>query len=138
MIDKDEKVESALSDDEKTKLKELFEATIDNKSMTFNVESLAPDELPVIITLPEFMRRMKDMSQLGGGGMMMMGNMPDQFSVAINANHKLIQKVIQTGTEDAQKQLAKQAFDLALLSQNMLQGPDLTSFIQRSLEIAES
>ena len=135
LIDKDEKTESVLSDKEKEKVKEVFEKAINNTSMTVSVESLSPDEMPVTITLPEFMRRMKDMAASGGGGFAMMGQMPDQYSVAINANHPLTAKILKAEGEEQQTQLAKQAVDLAKLSQNMLSGADLTHFIERSVEM---
>lgn len=136
LIDKGEKIESVLSEDESNKIKEIFEKAIDDKSKSVTVESLAPDEMPVTITLPEFMRRMKDMAAISGGGMPFMGTMPDQHMVAINANHALTAKILKEENEEAQKQLAKQAFDLAMLSQNLLTGANLTNFIKRSVEIA--
>ena len=135
LIDKDEKVESVLSDKEKETVKGVFEKAIDNAAMTVSVESLSPDEMPVTITLPEFMRRMKDMAATGGGGFAMMGQMPDQYSVAVNANHPLTNKILKAEGEEQQTQLAKQAVDLAKLSQNMLTGADLTHFIERSVEM---
>ena len=80
------------------------------------------------------MRRMKDMAKVGGGGYPFMGSMPDAYTVAVNGNHALMQRIVKAETEEAKLKLAKQAFDLALLSQNMLTGPDMTSFIKRSLE----
>lgn len=136
LIDKNEKVESVLSDKEKETAKELFEKAINDKNSTVNVESLAADEMPVIVTMPEFMRRMKDMQKQGGGGMMMMGDMPDQYTVAVNANHPLISKILKSDEEDSKQQLARQAYDLALLSQGLLEGSALTSFIKRSVAIS--
>ena len=136
LIDKDEKAESVLSDDEKEKLKKVFEEAINNSSMTVAVEALSPDELPVSLTMPEFMRRMKDMQQTGGG-MPFMGGMPDQYNLTINANHKMASKILKAGSEEEQKNIAKQNYDLALLSQNMLNGKDLTNFISRSVEMME-
>lgn len=135
LIDKDEKVESVLSTEEKEQVKTVFEKAIDNKNMTVTVESLAPDELPVVITMSEFMRRMKDMAKMGGGGYAFMGSMPDNYAVAINGNHPLVQKIIKAESEEQKSKLAKQAFDLGLLSQNMLTGADLTNFIKRSVEL---
>ena len=135
LIDKDEKVESVLSTEEKEQVKIVFEKAINNKNMTVSVESLAPDELPVVITMSEFMRRMKDMAKMGGGGYAFMGSMPDNYAVAVNGNHSLIQKIIKAETEEQKTKLAKQAFDLGLLSQNMLTGADLTNFIKRSVEL---
>jgi len=137
LIDKDEKKESVLSEDEQKQVKEIFEQALDNKNMTVVVESMSPDELPVIITMPEFMRRMKDMAAMGGGGMHMMGGMPDQYNVAINANHTLTGKILKAENEEAKKALAKQAVDLGLLSQNMLTGPALTNFIKRSVDLVQ-
>ncbi len=138
LIDKDEKVESVLSEDESTKVKGIFETAIGNENMKVSIESLAPDELPVTVTMSEFMRRMKDMSKTGGGGYyaMMGGNMPDQFDVTINGNHPVVAKILRAKKEEKKQQLAKQAYDLAMLSQNMLTGADLTNFIKRSVELA--
>jgi molecular chaperone HtpG len=135
LINKDEKLDSVLSDKETETVKGVFEKAIDNASMTVTVESLSPDEMPVTITLPEFMRRMKDMAASGGGGFAMMGQMPDAYSVAVNANHPLTGKILKAEGEDQQIQLAKQAVDLAKLSQNLLTGADLTHFIERSVEM---
>ena len=135
LIDKDEKVESVLTQEEQDQVKGIFEKAIDNKNMTVSVESMATDELPVIITMSEFMRRMKDMAKMGGGGYGFMGTMPDNYSVAINANHAIVQRIIKAEDEEQKVQLAKQAYDLALLSQNMLTGADLTRFIKRSVEL---
>lgn len=137
LIDKDEKAESVLSDSEKEQVKTVFEKAINNKNMNVTVESLAPDELPVIITMSEFMRRMKDMAKMGGGGYAFMGAMPDQYAVAINGNHTIIQKILKAETDEQKATLAKQAFDLGLLSQNMLTGADLTNFIKRSITLVQ-
>jgi molecular chaperone HtpG len=135
LIDKDEKVDSILTAEEKEQVKGVFEKAINNKNMTVSVESMSPDELPVVITMSEFMRRMKDMAKMGGGGYAFMGSMPDNYSVAINGNHTLVQKIIKAESEEQKEKLAKQAFDLGLLSQNMLTGSDLTSFIKRSVDL---
>lgn len=136
LIDKGIANESVLSEEEKTKLKELFENTLNNKSLNISVESLPVDELPVTITLPEFMRRMKEMAA-NGGGMAMFGEMPVTYNVAINANHALITKLLASTDETEKAKLVRQTYDLALLSQNMLTGADLTAFIQRSLELTK-
>jgi molecular chaperone HtpG len=94
LVDKGTAAESVLTEEEKTKLKELFEQTLNDKKLNISVESLPVDELPVTITLNEFMRRMKDMSQHGGGGMMMFGDFPMNYNVAVNANHPLTQKIL--------------------------------------------
>lgn len=136
LIVKDEKVESVLSAADQEKLKTIFEKAINSPSMTLAIESLAPDHLPVTITMSEWSRRMKDMAKTGGGGMYgFMGSMPDQYTVSVNGNHKIAQKVLQAPDEEQQVKLAKQAYDLALLSQGMLTGADLTNFIRRSVEL---
>jgi molecular chaperone HtpG len=135
LIDKGIANESVLSEEEKTKLKELFENTLNNKSLNIQVESLPVDELPVTITLPEFMRRMKDMAATGG--MAMFGEMPLNYNVAINANHELVNKILKSENEDERKTLVRHTYDLALLSQNMLSGAELTAFIERTVQLTK-
>lgn len=134
LISKDEKLESVLSKDEEEQIKTIFENAINNKNMTVAVESMSPEDFPVVITMSEFMRRMKDMARTGGG-YGFMGNMPDNYNVSINGNHGIVQKILKAENDDQKAKLAKQAYDLALLSQNMLTGPELTSFIKRSVEL---
>ena len=135
LIAKDDVIASVLNKDEEELVKSVFEKAINNKNMTLAVDSMSPGELPVVVTMSEWMRRMKDMARTGGGGgYAFMGNMPDSYNVSINANHGIVQKILKAGDEDRVK-LAKQAYDLALLSQNMLTGSDLTSFIRRSVEL---
>jgi len=136
LIVKDEKIASVLSSSEEELVKGIFEKAINNKNMTLAIESLSPDDLPVTVTMSEWMRRMKDMARTGGGGgMSFMGNMPDNYNVAINGNHHIIQKILKAETEEQKLKLAKQSYDLALLSQSMLTGADLTNFIKRSVEL---
>jgi molecular chaperone HtpG len=136
LIAKEENIASILSKEEEEKVKSVFEKAINNKSMTLAIESLSPEEMPVTITMSEWMRRMKDMARTGGGGGMgFMGAMPDSYNVAINGNHALVQKILKAETEETQLKLAKQVYDLALLSQSMLTGAELTSFIKRSVEM---
>ena len=134
IISKEDTSVHVLNDEEKAKVKAIFEKAIIKPNMRVEVESLNPEELPVIVTMDEFMRRMKDMSQMGGG-MGFYGNLPDNYNVAVNGNHKLIGKILQTEDETEQMQLAKQAFDLALLSQGMLTGAELTEFVNRSVSL---
>jgi molecular chaperone HtpG len=101
--------------------------------MQVEIVALHPEELPVTITMDEFMRRMKDMAAMGGG-MGFYGQMPDNYKVAINGNHKLISKIL-NADEAEQNTLAKQAVDLALLAQGMLTGAELTAFVSRSVEL---
>ena len=135
LISKDEKLESVLSKEEEEQVKGIFDKSINNKNMTVAVESMSPEDLPVVITMSEFMRRMKDMAKTGGGGYGFMGAMPDHYNVAINGNHTIVQKILKATDEEQKIKLAKQAYDLALLSQNMLTGPELTNFIKRSVEL---
>ncbi len=134
LIEKEETTESVLSEDDKTKLQERYSAAINNPTMQVQVEALSPQDAPVTITQSEFMRRMKDMQRVGGGGgMQMFGSLPDSFTVSVNANHPLVQKVL--ADEENGPKLAKQAFDLALLAQGMLKGEALTQFVKRSTEL---
>jgi molecular chaperone HtpG len=138
LVEKDIKIESVLTDDESKTVKELFDKAINKKSMNVEVEGLNPDDMPVTVTMDEFMRRMKDMSKMGGGGMMgFYGTLPDNYKVSVNGNHKLIKRMLETTDEDTQKRLARQAFDLALLSQGMLTGADLTAFVERSVDLID-
>lgn len=135
LIDSGSNQESVLSEEEKTTLQEVYTKAIEKPGLNIQVASLATDEMPVTITMPEFMRRMKDMAATGGG-MPFMGNMPESFNVSINANHPMSAKILKAKREDTRIKFAKQAYDLALLSQNMLDGTSLTQFIQRSVELA--
>ncbi|HEV7381579.1 MAG TPA: molecular chaperone HtpG [Dyadobacter sp.] len=132
LIEKDVKLESILSADDQEKAKKLFEEVAGSKSAHIAVEAMPVDELPVVITFPEFMRRMTDM-QATSGQRSMFGDMPLMYTVSLNANHPVIGKVLQTENEEEQKSLAKQVYDLALLSQGLLTGSDLTKFIQRTV-----
>jgi molecular chaperone HtpG len=135
LIKKDEAIASILTEQQTTAVKSVFEKTIQKPGMNVAIESLSPNDLPVTVTMDEFMRRMKDMAQLGGGGMNFYGSMPDNYKVTVNGNHPLINRIAQTENEGEQTRLAKQAFDLALLSQGMLNGAELTDFVKRSVEL---
>lgn len=134
LIEKEDSSKHQLTEDETKKVMDVFEKAINNPNMKVEVESLKEEEFPVHITIEEWMRRMKDMAKLGGNGMNFYGSLPDTYKVAVNGNHKLVQRILQADG-DQQLQLAKQAFDLALLSQGMLKGSDLTAFIERSVNI---
>ena len=134
LIEKDENIESVLTEDQSAKVKAVFEKAIIKPGFQVEIVGLNPEEFPVTVTMDEFMRRMKDMAQMGGG-MSFYGNMPDSYKVAINGNHKLVNRILQTEDETEQGALAKQAVDLALLSQGMLTGADLTAFVNRSVEL---
>jgi len=134
LIPKEEKIESVLSQADQDSVKALFEKAINNKNMSVTVEPMAPDELPVIITMSEFMRRMKDMAKTGGG-YGFFGPMPDNYQVSVNGNHAIVQRILKADSEETKEKLAKQAYDLAMLSQGLLTGADLTNFIRRSVEL---
>ena len=130
LIDKGLNLESVLSEDEKKKIEELFKEVVGVN--TIQLESLSPDEVPVSIVQPEFMRRWKDMQRISGQGDMF-GSMPMPNNVVINSNHSLISKILKTEDPDAQKALTKQLYDLGLLAQGMLTGADLTKFVERTV-----
>jgi molecular chaperone HtpG len=133
LIEKEDTASHTLTEDESTKVKTIFEKAINNPLMKVEMESLSDEGMPVTITMEEWMRRMKDMSKMGGG-MNFYGSMPDSYKVSVNANHKLIGKLLQAD-QAQQEKMARQAFDLALLAQGMLKGADLTAFVERSVDV---
>ncbi|TNF41630.1 MAG: molecular chaperone HtpG [Cytophagales bacterium] len=135
LIQKDSTYANLLTEDQSKSVKELFEKAINNKNYSVEIEGLSPEEMPVTITMEEWMRRMKDMAQTGGGPMSFYGSLPDSYKVAINGNHPVVDKILKVEGEEAQMKLAKQAFDLAMLSQGLLTGKDLTAFVKRSVEM---
>jgi molecular chaperone HtpG len=104
--------------------------------LSVQLQSMSETDSPVLITRPEFMRRMKDMS-IAGGGNAFMADMPDSANLVVNINHPLIGRILQTEDADKQANLIRQATDLALLAQNMLKGEELTRFIRRSVELID-
>lgn len=137
LIRKEEDAISKLSDEEKEKLKADFEKVIPKEKYSVQLEAMDSNAAPLIITQPEFMRRMKEMQQTGGGGMFGMGNMPEMYNLVVNTNHPLISDILNTKTEKKQERLIKQSLDLARLSQNLLKGEELTAFIKRSFEMVK-
>lgn len=133
LIQKEEETISKLSDEEKDKLKSSIETVVPKENYTVQLENLDSNAAPFIITQPEFMRRMKEMSATGGGGMFGMGNFPDMYNLVVNTNSELATTILNS-SEDAQKDLVKQALDLAKLSQGLLKGEELTAFVKRSFE----
>lgn len=133
LIQKEEETISKLSDDEKEKLKTSIETVVPKENYTVQLENLDSNAAPFIITQPEFIRRMKEMSATGGGGMFGMGNFPDMYNLVVNTNSELATTILNS-PEDAQKDLVKQALDLAKLSQGLLKGEELTAFVKRSFE----
>ena len=132
LIKKDDQVISKLSDEEKEKLKPMIESAVSDDKYTVQLEPLDSSSLPFMLAQPEFMRRMKEMQQTGGGGM---GSMPDMYSLIVNTNHELVSKILNTRTEKKRNSLIKQSVDLAKLSQNTLTGKELTEFINRSIDL---
>jgi len=138
LIDKNEHNESVLNKDEQEKLKELFKFENPELHTTVEIKGLSPESAPVIATRPEFMRRMKDMAMNGGGGMgSFYGNMPEEVTLTVNANHPVYQKILKESDVDEQGKLIKNLADLALLSQGLLKGNELTAFITRNVEMME-
>jgi molecular chaperone HtpG len=133
LIKKDEAIISKISDKEKETLKPIIEEVVKEGGYTVQLEPLDSQSLPFVLTQPEFIRRMKEMQQTGGGGMM--GNMPDMYNLVVNTNHELVGQILNTKTKKKKERLIQQALDLAKLSQNLLKGEALTQFIQRSVEL---
>ncbi len=135
LIAKEEAQVSKLSKEDEDKLKPVITSQVEAGKYTVVFESLSEKEKPMLITQSEFMRRMKEMQATGGGGMSMFGSMPENYNLVVNSNHPLISKILEEKDESVQKTLAKQAADLALLSQGLLKGKDLTEFINRSVDL---
>ena len=136
LIKKDEDIPSKLSKEQEETLKPLVEEMVDSEKFAVQFASLNETDPPMIITQAEFMRRMKEQQAVGGGGgMAMFGNMPDSYNLVVNGNNPLITAIADTKTEKKRKKLIKQSVDLALLSQGMLKGKDLTTFIKRSIDL---
>ena len=135
VVQKDEEIASVLNDEEKERLNTLMTEVIPTEKFTLQLEAMDKQASPFTITEPEFMRRMKEMQQSGGGGMFGMGNLPEMYNLIVNTNHELVSKILQTKTRKKQERLINQSLDLARLSKNLLQGEELTRFIQRSYEL---
>ena len=137
LIKKDETQISKLSDEEKDSLKAELENVIANKSYTIQLEAMDSSASPFIITEPEFMRRMKEMQQTGGGGMFGMGKMPEMYNLIVNTNSELVSEILNTKTAKKKERLINQSLDLARLSKGLLKGEELTNFIKRSYEMVK-
>jgi molecular chaperone HtpG len=135
LIKKDEEKVSKLDDEQKDTLKADFENVVPKEKYTIQLEDMDSDAMPIMITQPELMRRMKEMQQTGGGGMFGMGNFPEMYNLVINTNHPLIENILNTKTQKKKERLINQSLDLALLSQNLLKGEAKTNFIKRSFEM---
>ena len=135
LIKKEENAISKLSEEEQASLKTVLENLVPKQNYSVQLEALDSNAAPFIITQPEFLRRMKEMSQSGGGGMFGMGNMPEMYNLVVNTNSDLASVILNTTEATAQESLVKQALDLAKLSQNLLKGEELTAFVKRSFEL---
>ena len=135
LIKKEETVISKLSTEEQESLKSVVENIVPKQTYTVQLEALDSSAAPFIITQPEFMRRMKEMSQTGGGGMFGMGNFPEMYNLVVNTNSDLATSILNNEDKTVQENLVKQALDLAKLSQNLLKGEALTAFVKRSFEM---
>ncbi len=134
LIKKDEPIISKLNDTEKESLKKEIEESVNNQKFTVQLEDLASDDAPFIITQPEFMRRMKDMQATGGGGMFGMGNFPEMYNLVVNSNSNFASELLKAEDSETKKAKIQYALDLAKLSQNLLKGKELTEFIQKSYQ----
>jgi molecular chaperone HtpG len=137
LINKEEAQPSKLSKEEEDKVKPVFESNVTKDKFTVQFESMSETEQPVVITQSEFMRRMKEQQAMGGGGMQMMGAFPEMYNLVVNSNHPLTSKILAEKNKGKKEKLAKQAVDLALLSNGMLKGKDLADFISRSVEMID-
>lgn len=135
LIKKEENTISKLDDAQKETLKAVIEEVLPKEKYSVQFENMSEKDQPMVITQPEFMRRMMDMNKMGGGGMSMFGAMPEMYNVVVNTNHELSSKIVAETDIAKRTNIAKQAADLALLSQNMLKGEELSKFITRSLEM---
>ncbi|OYT12438.1 MAG: molecular chaperone HtpG [Bacteroidetes bacterium 4572_112] len=136
LIEKEEAQVSKLTEDQQKDLKPVFEKGLNDKEYTVQFESLSESEDAVMITQPEFMRRMKEMQAMGGGGQMaFMGDMPDMYNVVVNSNHPMVANLVEDKDEAHKETIAKQLVDLAKLSQNLLTGKELSDFVKRSMDI---
>jgi molecular chaperone HtpG len=135
LIQKEDTQISKLSEEESTQLKNVLEEIVPKANYSVQLEPMDSSAAPFIITQPEFMRRMKEMSQTGGGGMFGMGNFPEMYNLVVNTNSDLATTILNTSDKSAQESLVKQALDLAKISQGLLKGEELTAFVKRSFEL---
>ncbi|RLD86973.1 MAG: molecular chaperone HtpG [Bacteroidetes bacterium] len=135
LINKEDKIPSKLDEKQKEALKKDFDRNVDSKQFEVSIEDLSETDAPVLITQNEFIRRMKDMEAIGGGGMMGLGGLPDTYSLMVNANHPIITKLADEKEKNEKDAIIKQLYDLARLSKNLLKGKELNEFVKRSVEI---
>ncbi len=138
LVDKQDDAESVLNSDESSQLRELFGVQIPDLHVTVEVKGLSPETAPVLATRPELMRRMKDMAAMGGGMSAFYANMPDEVTLTVNGNHPIYQNLLKEEDKSKKEKQVRNLADLALLSQGLLKGNDLTNFISRSVELMQS
>jgi molecular chaperone HtpG len=137
LVKKEDEMPSKLDDKQKELLKEIFERNINKEKFHVKFENLSESDMPVTITQNEFMRRMKDMEAIGGGGMMGLGGLPETYDLIVNANNQLIGKLLVETDNGKQDELVRQVYDLARLAKNLLKGKELNEFVKRSVSIIE-
>jgi molecular chaperone HtpG len=135
LIQKEENTISKLDEDQQKQLDELLKEVIPSEKFMVQLEAMDSNATPFMITQPEFMRRMKEMQQTGGGGMFGMGNMPEMYNLIVNTNHNLVSDILNTETKEDKERLINQSLDLARLSQGLLKGKELSDFIKRSYDM---
>ena len=135
LIKKEESTVSKLSEDDKKSLDTVLKEVVPSEKFMVQLEAMDSSSAPFMITQPEFMRRMKEMQQTGGGGMFGMGNMPEMYNLVVNTNSELVSQILNTKTKKKQERLINQSLDLAQLSQGLLKGEALTNFIKRSYDM---
>ncbi len=137
LIDKQESTESVLSKNETEELKKLFEIKSSEITISVDVKGLSKDAAPVVATRPEFMRRMKDMANIGGGMAAFYAQMPDEVTLTVNGNHPIYQTLLKESDVEKKEKQIRNLADLALLSQGLLKGAELTNFISRSVDLMQ-
>jgi molecular chaperone HtpG len=133
LIQKDEEIPSKLTQEDEDALKPMFEEVVNKEKFAVQFESMSSDDAPIIITQPEFIRRMMEQQKMGGGGFY--GAFPEMHNLVVNSNHEKISEILNTKTKKSQERKIKQLTDIAMLSQGMLKGEDLNNFIERSIEL---
>jgi molecular chaperone HtpG len=136
LISKDDTQTLSISEDEQGALKSIVEGLMNKEQYQVSVQGLSEQEAPVVITRPEFMRRMKEMSAMGGG-YGFMGEMPDSYNVVVNGNHPVMKKILASADETTKQSMMQQAVDLGLLTQGLLKGEALSQFLKRSIHLIQ-
>jgi len=131
LIKKEGELPSKLSEEQEAELKPLFETAVDARKFKIEFKSMSETDSPIVVTQPEFIRRMMEQQKMGGGGFF--GAFPETYSMVVNANHAKVGALLETTDADEKQSKVKQLTDLALLSQGLLKGEELNNFIERSI-----